>query len=214
MKEKYISALADQRIIDYIKEKGFNPILVNHEGEGFVSDPLSCHPDMFMCRLSEDELFAFDCKLDKLNPGYRTEVGFNAVCTGNFFIHNLELSNPRLLNRAKELGLELINVRQGYTKCSTVVVDEKSIITYDKGIFKACEGELDALLINPGNVYLHGYDTGFIGGASGRLENEIIFNGDITKHPDYKRIAEFTEKKGFTIKFFADRKLTDIGSVI
>lgn len=35
------------------------------------------------------------------------------------------------------MGMTLVDVRQGYTKCSTVIVDETSIITYDQGIARA-----------------------------------------------------------------------------
>ena len=112
--------------------------------------------------------------------------------------------------------MTLIDVRQGYTKCSTVVVDENSIITYDEGIVKACAPyrDLDVLQIAPGFVRLDGFDTGFIGGASGRVGNEIIFNGDLFSHPDFNSIVSFIEKRGLVCRWFADYKLTDIGSIL
>jgi hypothetical protein len=69
-------------------------------------------------------------------------------------------------------------VKQGYTKCSLVVVDEKSVITSDMGLAAALQRfEIDVLLISQGHVALPGLQYGFLGGASGRAGDEILFNG-------------------------------------
>ena len=114
------------------------------------------------------------------------------------------------------MDMELIDVRQGYTKCSVVIVDEHSIITYDEGIVRACSKypDLNVLKVSPGFVKLDGYDTGFIGGTSGRVGDEIIFHGDLFVHPDFQRIVSFIEKRGLTCRWFSDFKLTDIGSIL
>ena len=134
--------------------------------------------------------------------------------------------------------LEIIDVPQGYTKCNTLIVDEYSIITSDVGIYNSCYGlpdltgseaapedckscisgssapQPEVLLIEKGHIKLQGFDYGFIGGASGRIGDTIIFNGDITQHPDYERIAAFIESRGLKIKYFAEYLLEDIGSII
>ena len=112
--------------------------------------------------------------------------------------------------------MTLIDVGQGYTKCSIVVVAEDAIITYDEGIIRACSKypELEVLQVSPGFVRLDGYDTGFIGGCSGRVGNEVLFNGNLFAHPDFQRIVTFIEKRGLTCRWFPDYKLTDIGSIL
>ena len=108
----------------------------------------------------------------------------------------------------------MINVKQGYSKCSIVIVDEDSIITYDNGIANACEhAGMNVLRIRPGYVALAGYKTGFIGGASGRVGDTIVFCGDISAHPDSTAITEFIQERGLNIKSFSF-PLTDIGSII
>ena len=123
-----------------------------------------------------------------------------------------------LLNAAKAScgdELQLIDVRQGYTKCSTIIVDENSIITYDKGIAKPCEAAgMNVLLVKPGFVKLRGADTGFIGGASGRVDGEIVFNGDLSVHPNFREITAFIEERGLGCKWFGSYELEDIGSII
>ena len=51
-------------------------------------------------------------------------------------------------------------------------------------------------------------------GAAPHPSHILIFNGDLSAHPDYRAIMDFAEEKGVGVKFFADWKLTDIGSII
>jgi len=211
---KHISSDADERLIEYLRSKEY--CLEFFSSDMLVSNGISNHPDVFYCRLGiTDDAPLVAAENDELGEGYPAEAAFNAACTGRFFIHNPECTNRRLSAAAKKLGFNFVDVRQGYTKCSTVVVDEDSIITYDKGIAAPCKkAGMNVLLVLPGHVVLNGYDTGFIGGTSGRAGNEIIFNGDLSAHPDFKVIKEFIEDRGLTCKWFAEYPLTDIGSII
>jgi len=211
----YISMDASPVLTDYLLSKG------NHleftASDGIVSEAIANHPDVFLCKMGAvDGSPIFFAQREELNRDYPGDSVFNAACTGKYFIHNLSITSEKLLMAAKDMEMTLIDVRQGYTKCSTVVVDENSIITYDEGIVKACAPyrDLDVLQIAPGFVRLDGFDTGFIGGASGRVGNEIIFNGDLFSHPDFNSIVSFIEKRGLVCRWFADYKLTDIGSIL
>lgn len=214
MNIKYVSSDADDRLIKYLTDKGYH--LESVTSDHLVSDGISSHPDVFFCRLGcTDDSPVISAAADDLGRGYPAEASFNAACTGKFFIHNKECTSPKLFAAAKKSGMVFVDVRQGYTKCSTVVVDEYSIITYDKGIAIPCRSAgLDVLLVEAGHVVLNGYDTGFIGGASGRAGDEIIFNGDLSAHPDFKMINAFIEDRGLTCRWFSGYPLTDIGSII
>lgn len=224
---KYLSAAADRRLRLYLESLGYTveSVLSN----GLVPVPLAGHPDLFMCRLGVHDhseiVYASDDSFPIIGAEYPRDIPYNAACTGHYFIHNLRYTAPRLLVRAEELGMELIDVRQGYAKCSTVTVDEESVITYDDGIAAACEAHgMNVLHIKPGFVELPGYDTGFIGGASGHIDlkaenagisrEAIIFNGDLDGHPDADIIRDFIYDCGLDVIDFPDWKLTDIGSVI
>lgn len=215
MNKLYISKDADTLLTGYLKEQGYDIEPVS--SEGIVDAAISNHPDVFLCKMGihENSPIFFAEKKD-LGIDYPEDCAFNAACTGKYFIHKLSATNERLLMAAKAMDMILIDVNQGYTKCSTVIVDETSIITYDQGIAKACSKykDLDVLLVAPGFVRLDGYDTGFIGGASGRVGKEIIFNGDLFGHPDFTRIVKFIEDRGLSCHWFADYKLTDIGSIL
>ena len=65
---------------------------------------------------------------------YPFDVPYNAVTTDLFFIHNTSLTSPDLLDRARYQGLDIINVKQGYTRCSCLPVGSRGLITADRGI--------------------------------------------------------------------------------
>ncbi len=193
--KKYLNTLDDVHIV-YATE--------------LVYPQIASHADIYMCRLGDEIIHA---KPSEIGYSYPDDIAFNAACTGRYFIHNTAYTAGRLLDAAKAKGMQIINVKQGYAKCNTAVIDETSVITSDRGIFKAVSPCLDALLIRPGHIILKGFEYGFIGGTCGRIGNEIIFNGDISAHPDYDEIQAFIESRGLNIKYF-DYPLEDIGSII
>ena len=213
----YLADDADPRLLEFFRSLGHDIRRVRTEG--VVAPPLSCHPDMFMCRLGYADdaplISCLDAEDKGLSPEYPRDIAYNAACTGRYFIHNLKHTAPALLRAAESAGMTMVDVRQGYSKCSTVIVDENSIITYDLGLAKACEAAgLDVLTVSPGHVALPGYDTGFIGGASGRVGDTVYFNGDLEAHPDFDRIREFIHQRGLGLAWFSEWPLTDIGSII
>lgn len=208
----YISEHADIRIRNYLDSIGEVGLI--HETP-LVYREVSSHPDIYMCSLGDEVMHAEPSELEFRYPG---NCAFNAACTGKFFIHNLRCTAPRLLKRAEEKHLYIIDVPQGYTKCNVAVIDEDSIITSDRGIYERTKEIMDVLLIeestgeNP-HILLKGFPYGFIGGASGKIGSRIIFNGRISSHPDYPAIRRFIEKRGLEILEF-DYPLEDIGSII
>ena len=113
--------------------------------------------------------------------------------------------------------IEIINVNQGYARCSTLVINESAVITSDRSIEKALKNNgVDVFFISSGNILLDGFDYGFIGGASGKLnENTIIFFGNVKKHPDYTKIKDFCNKYNMGIKIISEEMpLTDIGGIV
>ena len=144
---------------------------------------------------------------------YPDDIALNFTVIGNNIIGRFDYADNRLIDLIS--GLDKINVRQGYCKCSCLVVTENALITDDKSIYnKATVNGIDCLLISKGDIRLEGHEYGFIGGASCKLsESEILFFGDISEHRDYKKIADFIEKHGceiISLKF----PLTDFGGII
>jgi len=210
MNKIYISHLADNRIKEYVTTLGYRVCEVTALAQ--IDAPIACHPDVYMCALGGKVFHGDPSVLTHDYPGHAV---YNGCCTGKHFIHNTKITDKNLLAAVKESGMQTVHVAQGYAKCSCVVVDEDSIITADHGIAKAATScGMQVLVVEKGQVHLDGYPYGFIGGASGKVGNAILFNGDLSKHSDFDAICRFIEERGLAVKYFEDYPLTDIGSII
>lgn len=214
MKEVFLSEKADARLVSYLSGEGYEVRLVPADARlGAIGD----HPDLSMTKLGalpsspvlpgDPAVFA---------PDYPQNAACCAVCLDRYILHRRDITAPALKREADRLGLVPINVRQGYAKCACVVVDGSAVITADRGILRALREHPDiaVLPIGEGHVALPGYDTGFLGGASGRVGDEIVFNGDLSRHPDFARIVDFIASRSLGVRFFREYPLTDIGSII
>lgn len=142
---------------------------------------------------------------------------YNGVQLGENFLHNIAYTDTSLLKLIHSSSYNIINVMQGYTNCNIVTVDENSIITSDSGIARTVREtapEIDVLTVQPGFVQLHGFEHGFLGGASGRIDDCIIFNGNLKDHPNFEAIANFISARNLKLQYFENYPLTDIGSII
>ena len=208
----YFSAEEDGRLLTYLRSTGADVVCVEPTEE--VYGAINTHPDIRMCAVTERILVR--ARPSELGRVYPESAAFCALCLDRYFIHNLKITEPRLLDAAREAGKTLVDVKQGYARCSSAAVDGRSVITADPGIAAALEklGDVDVLTVTPGHVLLPGFDHGFIGGASGRVGDELVFSGDLSAHPDFAAIGRFAEERGVRIRYFPEFPLTDIGSII
>ena len=157
--------------------------------------------------------FAVKESANEVKGEYPYDVSLNFTLIDDKIIGNLSFADSILVDSTSTF--KSLNVKQGYCKCSCLVVDKNSIITDDNSVYKiAVRNGLDCLLISKGDISLPGHEYGFIGGASAKIsESEVLFFGDITKHRDYKKIAGFINEHGCKIKYL-DFPLTDFGGII
>ncbi|HDP16437.1 MAG TPA: hypothetical protein ENN16_01115 [Candidatus Omnitrophica bacterium] len=118
-------------------------------------------------------------------------------------------------NNIENIRARHMRVNQGYVKCSIIPVDDRRIITSDKGIKTAWEkaGGI-ALFVRPGNIKLPGYKTGFIGGTAGVTDKQVLFAGNLRMHPDAKAIRNFIKKSGKGIVELYNGPLYDVGTIL
>lgn len=193
-----------------------------------VSPSIACHPDMQIVKAGDKwvccpEAYEYYKKylpsykiiMGKtcLNSLYPEDIAYNVAVTSVFAIHNFKYTDDEFI---KNCPYERINVSQGYSKCNLCIVGDNAFITSDRGMYnELIKHECDVLLISPREILLPGYDYGFIGGASGLLDkNTLAFCGDVYKHSDGDRIAEFCKKHGVEIICLTDKELVDIGTII
>ena len=148
---------------------------------------------------------------------YPSNVRLNAAVIGKNVIAKTDSLDHQVKAYCEKHGYQLIQVNQGYTKCSCAIISDNAMITADNGIYNSMkETNIDILKIRQGRVVLEGADYGFIGGASGldRDKRTLYFTGDITSHPDYPAIKAFCENHGTRIISLTDIELTDIGGMV
>lgn len=114
--------------------------------------------------------------------------------------------------------LRVVPVRQGYAKCAALPVADQAIVSADPSILQATEREgLQICRIEPGNILLHGYSTGLIGGATSyapyRPSDTVFFCGSLSAHPSGESIRQLLATYGLETAELAEQPLTDIGTV-
>lgn len=229
-------AVVDGRInLDIEKELAkLNIKLIKTRKIQGVYESIAFHPDIMLHHLNlnkiivapniseavvyELEANGFDIIVGKKEIGekYPADISYNAARVGEYLICNIKYTDERLLENAMDMGLKLINTKQGYAKCSVCVTDNRSIITSDWGINKVLEKtEIDCCLIGSNGIELQNMSCGFIGGASGYVStNQLSFYGDLTKHPDYQKINAFMIKKGKKPLNLGEKIINDFGTLI
>ena len=211
MGEKYIPLFAS-----FFEERGV--ALLPIPANPFVDPRLAYHADLTLLHLNMQmfatvgELFIplpVSCASILRMQTMEEESALNICIVGDYSICNEETSGMRLS------WLKRIPVKQRYARCSICVVDEHSIITADHGIAKSCQGLLDVLEIESGHIELPGFDYGFIGGCSFKLNaHELAFTGNLRDHPDAGRIESFLRERGVESVCMRDGPLLDIGSAV
>lgn len=179
------------------------------------NENIMVHKDMNVEFVKLLKKLGFDVSFSRnnLNSLYPYDVILNAVNLSHLFIHNINYTDPNLLKMTN--NKKFINVKQGYTKCSTAIVSEEAIMTSDKNIAKALFKEnIDVLLLPPGDILLPGLDYGFIGGCCGLLDDKsLAFYGDLNYYAHGKKVLEFLKKHNIEPIFLRKEKLIDRGSL-
>jgi hypothetical protein len=147
---------------------------------------------------------------------YPDDILLNTTIINNNMICKKASTSKFLIEFAEENNINIIDSRQGYSKCSICIVNENAIITEDNGIIALLKNsQIDILKIEGGFIKLSDRHTGFLGGASGKIgKNKIFFNGNLEEHPSYKSIINFLDLYNVEPVYDKSYKLTDIGSII
>lgn len=205
------------------------PSVTCHE----LDKPVCAHPDMVLFKIGRKEFICapnvYDeykkllsdfgvkliCGKKELKSNYPEDIAYNVLKTDNFALGNFSHTDETIINFLDKEKIKMINVKQGYSKCS-VCSFSNGAITADCGIYSALKNnDVDALKIPCGEILLPGYNYGFIGGASGENEQgEIFFFGNIKKTSFGKEILNFLWAKGKTVHQIENTKLTDVGTIM
>ena len=231
--------IIDERMRDIekqkLKEHGYNLIEIKHNSN--VYEEISSHADIFACKIGDKLIIEpsqfstiknqIKCEIDirqgqeNISCKYPDDIKYNVCIIGKKAIHNFQYTEPTIIEELENQGYELINTTQGYANCSIAVINEKSAIVTDKGLYKILQKhDIDVLylLYEPDIKLLNGQKysdkKGFIGGVLSKINNNIIVSGDLNKIDQNNIIRNFIKSKNMNIIEFEGLDVIDYGGII
>ena len=147
-----------------------------------------------------------------LSGKYPSDIHLNAFAFKNIFIHNLRHTDQVILDYYKRAGYELVNIKQGYAKCSCLVTND-FIITSDGGIYESLRDLIPIYKIDHGQIKLQNFNYGFIGGANGVLGKKIFFTGDFSHHSSNEKILKIISNYDYEIEILSKVPIEDYGTI-
>ena len=230
-----IGEKADEKIINSLTENGFEALTLPADYR--LALPVAHHADMLMLRIN-DTVFCNKEYFDANNSIFAriSEYGYT-VCPESFEVSNkypydIALNQAVIskniigkadscaecvLNYAKKQGYVYHSTNQGYAKCSVLILGDKAVISADDGILMIAKGlGLDTLKIENGigEIFIDGYDYGFIGGVSAVYGDKVFFFGSLESHSQRNKITKFCAEHGFSVIELSNSPLCDLGGAI
>lgn len=193
-----------------------------------VLEGLDTHPDILVHPLPDGDLIVDRDNFDyykeifkdkkiipshsSLSAKYPGDIHLNAFAFKNIFIHNLKHTDAVILDYYKNEGFDLVNIKQGYGKCSCLVTQD-FVITSDGGIYETLKDLIPIYKIDQGQIKLQNFNYGFIGGATGVLGKKIFFTGDFSHHSSHEEILKIINKYDYEIEILSDDTIEDFGTI-
>lgn len=177
-----------------------------------------CPPDT--CAYYESALTPLGYSIIKgkksVGSNYPEDCAYNVGIVGKRCFMKKSACDTVLLEEITRRGIEIVNVNQGYAKCSLCALDENTIITADESIKKAAESlGMKVFFTSNKGIMLEGFQNGFIGGCLGKLdEKTILSNGSLSMLDEGDKLLKSLNKNGFEVKSIKEGDVIDIGSVI
>lgn len=152
----------------------------------------------------------------ELKKTYPENILLNIAWLKNAAICNTKAIDIAVQRYCTAHNISLYHTKQGYAKCSSVILNHTALITADPSIFNAAvQNKLDVLKIGEGHIRLKGADHGFIGGCCGNIDENLLgFCGEIQKHPDYKNMRSFCNNYHIELESLCSGELEDIGGIV
>lgn len=195
----------------YEQVNGHPDMQIHHLGDNnFVCEPSSF--SYYKEKLKGANLL----KGTELSEKYPYDILYNGALCNYVFFHKLNYTEKEIINFYNHKKVRLVNVNQGYSKCSVAVIADNTIITSDEQIHKkALEFGLNSLYVNPIQIILNGMSNGFIGGVCGLIDKNVLaINGSLNCFDDGRKIKKYCEAYNIKILELQNSKLVDIGSII
>lgn len=160
-----------------------------------------------ICQSGDFELIVSD---EERSGIYPFDCGYNALYVPG--TDDYVIGNKKALAEPLQAVCS-INTRQGYAACAAIAA-RGAVATADPSIKKAAEAAgIDVFELTGGDIILHGYDTGFIGGCTGVMKRTVFVTGDPELCTTGKEIREFCRIHSLDLISLCPGILTDVGGI-
>lgn len=224
---------------DFIKSMGYELIQTTYDFDMY--DEIASHVDIYYVKVGETvfcspnryiENMGFVKGTNLLGSKYPEDVKYNLCIMGKKAIHNFKYTDDIVKAYVVKSGYELIDVMQGYTKCSVSVLSNNACITSDIEIAKKLlEHEVDCTYVKETEIKLlkrtnHLFNAqeklnfeysnmaGFIGGALVKLGDTVILFGDKANLLNGRKIEQKILSLGLKFKDFKGFEIVDYGGIV
>ena len=203
--------------------------LIPFASHGITYPAISGHPDIFFCPTPQGLVHApntpqavlknlqkHGIRLIKgqspVGAAYPHSAAYNAFANGQYLLHHPGITDKVLAQQLSHL--ELLPVKQGYTRCNLVEAGGL-YITGDKGIEKALQQQgLDIFFTENKDIILPGSPHGFIGGCAGVHRDVLYLCGSPDHLPHGRELNEVLRRHSIRLEPLYDGPLWDGGSLL
>ena len=179
---KVTTVFAD--VDDFALKSIFNELsikVVSVSRNELLDSPVDKHADIlanyvgkstFLVDKNQKELCSFiennvgkSVVIENIKSPYPDDCLLNFADIGEYIICNRSILTEEIVKYLPNKAI--IDVKQGYSKCSVCICGYNTIITDDKSVYNAVlqYNNINSLLIEKGSVRINKYDYGFIGGC-------------------------------------------------
>ncbi len=227
-----IAVLSEEISCDFEKATGIKSYPLKKFNK--LPIPVASHADMLLCVI-ENTVFCYKDYFYE-NPSafkaiensgytivkvehecanaYPNDIGLNVLIMGKTIFCKTKYTAKEIIAFANKYGYKIVNVNQGYSCCSTFVVNDNLAITADFGMKKAIEEQNKSVIfINGENIKLDGYNCGFVGGCGAIYGNKAYFFGDISKGKEYEKIIVALKNEKIEIFSIIMEHVCDFGGI-
>lgn len=225
----FVSSILPQNICDELILLGVEPVKLGKNRR--LKSELAYHPDILLFNYMpgkwmaefDNDYFPGNINMNNLLTEVKHHIGnkYPADCIFNSFVVEKTIFcgfvNVGMYENIEELSsFSFVSFKQGYAKCSVVLVQENAFITSDKSIYKKLsELKFDCLYVDGSGIQLNGYSNGFIGGCAGKVSKDLlVFTGNIEQFSAYANIKDFCRNYGVELYSLSSEPLYDYGGLL
>ncbi len=189
---------------------------------------VAMHADVHACRAGEhlivcpkvyDHLVAEGATgikkgVNAIGSHYPSTCSYNALITQDYFIHNTRWTDPVVFEES--LKRQVILVKQGYSRCTTLEIKRGVFVTSDPGIYEVLQKRsIQVYLISGDTIGLKDQEHGFIGGCAGvDLQGKLWLYGSLSYHPFGQTLRNLCAQLEIVVIELLDEPLVDVGGLI